>query len=218
MGGKTIPQATLEAMAQYSKQLWPDMTTFVRVVPSWLAAAPVTYTYLDAGWLQYAWGKGDVATMVAAEVAAAKSKRLGLMVGLNVLQGGNGSSGIRGTTSGNWAMSASEVEKLWNHAAQPELRLRLLQLELHSQWAHLFRPLGHQDRHGRAVHQGQGSRKDILQAVTAPGNKRPDPGERPRVRAYLLQSTDQYRSPSLRVQTWSTAALTPSSRAQWAQQ
>jgi hypothetical protein len=107
--GKPIPQATVEAMAQYSKQIWPGLTTFVRVVPSWLAAAPVTYTYLDAGWLQYAWGKGDVATMVASEVAIAKSKHLGLMVGLNVLQGGNGSSGIRGTTSGNWAMSASEV-------------------------------------------------------------------------------------------------------------
>jgi hypothetical protein len=107
--GKPIPQSTVEAMAKYSKQIWPGMTTFVRVVPSWLAAAPITYTYLDAGWLQYAWGKGDVGTMVASEVAIAKSKHLGLMVGLNVLQGGNGSSGIPGTSSGNWAMSASEV-------------------------------------------------------------------------------------------------------------
>ena len=108
--GKPIPQSTVEAMAQYSKQIWPGMTTFARVVPSWLAAAPVTYTYLDAGWLQYAWGKGDAATMVASEVAIAKSKRLGLMVGLNVLDGGNGSSGIRGTSSGKWSMSASEVK------------------------------------------------------------------------------------------------------------
>lgn len=108
-GGKVIPQATLEAMAQYSKQIWPGMTTFVRVVPSWLASASITYTYLDAGWLQYASGKGDVAKLLAAEVAAAKSKGLGLAVGLNVLDGGNGSSGIPGSTSGKHAMSASEI-------------------------------------------------------------------------------------------------------------
>ena len=31
------------------------------------------------------------------------------MVGLNVINGGNGSSGIRGDRSGEWAMSASEI-------------------------------------------------------------------------------------------------------------
>jgi hypothetical protein len=108
-GGKIIPQATLEAMAKYSKELWPQMTTMVRVVPSWLASKPVTYKYLDAGWLQYASGKGDAAKLVSAEVAAAKKKGLGLVVGMNVLDGGNGSSGIRGTKSGKWAMSASEL-------------------------------------------------------------------------------------------------------------
>jgi hypothetical protein len=108
-GGKIISQATLEAMAKYSKELWPQMTTMVRVVPSWLASGRVTYHYLDAGWLQYAAGKGDAAKLVAAEVAAAKGKGLGLVVGMNVLDGGNGSSNIRGRTSGKWAMSASEI-------------------------------------------------------------------------------------------------------------
>jgi hypothetical protein len=108
-GGKIISQATLEAMAKYSKELWPQMTTMVRVVPSWLASGRVTYRYLDAGWLQYAAGKGDAAKLVAAEVAAAKGKSLGLVVGMNVLDGGNGSSKIRGRTSGKWAMSASEI-------------------------------------------------------------------------------------------------------------
>jgi hypothetical protein len=108
-GGKVIPQATLEAMAAYSKQLWPGMTTFARVSAIWLANSPVIYRHLDAGWLQYAYGKGDVTRLVAAEVAAAKSKALGLVVGLNVLDGGNGSSGIRGTYSGRYAMSASEI-------------------------------------------------------------------------------------------------------------
>jgi hypothetical protein len=31
------------------------------------------------------------------------------VVGLNVLDGGNGSSGIKGTYSGHWAMSANEL-------------------------------------------------------------------------------------------------------------
>jgi hypothetical protein len=109
-GGKVIPQSTIEAMAQYSKEIWPSMTTFARVVPSWLVSAPISYTYLDAGWLQYAYGKGDVTKLVSAEVAAAKSKGLGLVVGLNVLDGGNGSSGIKGTLSGKYAMSASEIK------------------------------------------------------------------------------------------------------------
>jgi hypothetical protein len=108
-GGKAISPATLEAMAAYSKQIWPGMTTFVRVSAVWLASSLVTYRHLDAAWLQYARGKGDVVKVVTTEVAAAKSKRLGLVVGMNVLDGGDGSSGIRGTYGNAYAMSASEI-------------------------------------------------------------------------------------------------------------
>jgi hypothetical protein len=110
-GGKAISQATLEAMAKYSKELWPQMTTFVRVAPSYLASASVTYRYLDAGWTQYTAGKGDATNWVNAETAAAKRKGLGLVVGMNVINGGNGSSNIRGSRSGKWSMSASEIRK-----------------------------------------------------------------------------------------------------------
>jgi hypothetical protein len=85
------------------------MTTIVRVAPSYLTSASLTYQHLDAGWTQYSAGKGDAAKWVAAETEAAKRKGLGLVVGLNVLDGGNGSSGIRGWTSGKWAMSPSEI-------------------------------------------------------------------------------------------------------------
>jgi hypothetical protein len=108
-GGKIIPQATVEAMAQYSKQIWPNLPTLVRVVPSWLASAPVTYRALDAGWLQYGAGKGDAAKLVASEIAIAKNKGLGLVVGLNILDGGNGSSGVRGWIKTKWSMSAAEI-------------------------------------------------------------------------------------------------------------
>jgi hypothetical protein len=113
-GGKAISQGTLEAMAQHSKGLWPQMTTFVRVEPSYLASASLTYKHLDAGWTQYQVGKGDAAKWVAAEVAAAKRKGLGLVVGLNLLNGGNGSSKIRGTRSGKWAMSPNEIRNYGN--------------------------------------------------------------------------------------------------------
>ncbi|MEO7237072.1 MAG: hypothetical protein ABIZ96_00495 [Gemmatimonadales bacterium] len=108
-GGKQVPQATIEAMAKYSKQIFPKMLTVVRVVPTWLASAPVTYTYLDAGWGQYTAVKGDVTRWVTTEVNAAKSKGLGLVVSLNVLNGGNGSSNIRGSESGKYSMSATEL-------------------------------------------------------------------------------------------------------------
>jgi hypothetical protein len=108
-GGKIIPQATVEAMAQYSKQIWPTMNTFVHTKTAWLASTSVTYTYLDASWVQYAAGKGEVTKYIEGEISYAKSKGLGLMVGMSVLNGGNGSSGIRGTSSGSYTMSASEL-------------------------------------------------------------------------------------------------------------
>jgi hypothetical protein len=111
-GGNGISPATLEEMAKFSKQLWPEMSTMVRVAPSWLASSSQTYQYVDAGWTQYTVGKGDAAKWVASEAAAAKRKGLGLVVGLNVLDGGDGSSKIRSPkAAGKWTMSASEVRK-----------------------------------------------------------------------------------------------------------
>jgi hypothetical protein len=67
------------------------------------------YRDLDAGWLQYAYDKGDPLKLVNSEAAIAKNRGLGLVVGLNVLDGGNGSSGVRGWASGRWSMSAAEI-------------------------------------------------------------------------------------------------------------
>jgi hypothetical protein len=108
-GGKVISQKTLEEMAAYSKQLWPQMTTLVRVAPSWLRSSSMTYRHLDAGWTQYTAGKGNPATWVAAEASAARAKGLGLVVGLNVINGGDGSSGIHGDGKRYWSMSANEI-------------------------------------------------------------------------------------------------------------
>jgi hypothetical protein len=87
-GGRAIPQATVEAMAQHSKSNWPEMTTIARTDPTWLKEFSGQYVYLDAGWAQYVVRKGDVNTYLAANVAAAQSEGLGMIMGLNLLAGG----------------------------------------------------------------------------------------------------------------------------------
>jgi hypothetical protein len=98
-------------MAKFSKQLWPDMNTLVRVVPSWLASSRSGYKYLDAGWAQYSARKGDADDWTGAEVRVAQELGLGLVVSLNILNGGNGSSRTKGKTRGQYAMSGSEILK-----------------------------------------------------------------------------------------------------------
>jgi hypothetical protein len=99
-GGKTIPTSTIEAMAQYSKSLWPSLTTIMRARPTYLANGTV-YRYLDATWIQYQLSHGSFTTWTSNQIAAAKRAGLGLVVGLNVLRGGNTSSTI--------PMSASQL-------------------------------------------------------------------------------------------------------------
>jgi len=94
--GRPIPGSVVEQMAQYSKQLWPSMTTIVRVVPTYLTG---NYRYLDAAWAQYVNRRGDPGEYIRRSVADAQSRGLALIVGLNLLNGGpNGT-----------AMTASQV-------------------------------------------------------------------------------------------------------------
>lgn len=110
-GNKVIPQATVEAAAQYSKQRWPSLPTIVDAPASWLASVPVTYVYLDAAWAMFRSKNGNAGSWVAAQTSRAKAKGLGLVAGLNVLDGGDGTSGIRGTQPNTWAMSAAELKQ-----------------------------------------------------------------------------------------------------------
>lgn len=107
--GKPIAFTELEEVARYSKEVFPELTTIVRVVPTWLQGAPSRWVHLDAAWAQYRASKGDVKVYRDTQVAAAKSQGLGLMFSLNVLDGGDGSSGRGGTTSGRHNMSALEL-------------------------------------------------------------------------------------------------------------
>ncbi len=109
--GDPISYSTIEAAAKYSKGIWPGLTTVVRVVPTWLRGASFSWQYLDAAWAQYSARKGDVADYRDTQVAAAKAEGLGLVFSMNVLDGGNGSSGWRGTKSGKYNMSPSELSR-----------------------------------------------------------------------------------------------------------
>jgi hypothetical protein len=100
-GGKAIPYSTLEAMSQYSKSRWPNMATVIRAEATWMAKYSGTYKYTDATWAQYLSRRGNVNDYIRNSVAAAQKKGLALVIGLNVLRGGN----PNGT-----AMNASELK------------------------------------------------------------------------------------------------------------
>jgi hypothetical protein len=85
--GQPVPGSMLEEMARYSKSIWPSMTTIVRAHPTYMAKFSTSYKYLDAAWAQYAQRFGDPKAYLAANIAAARSKGLGLVVGLNISMG-----------------------------------------------------------------------------------------------------------------------------------
>jgi hypothetical protein len=97
--GRPISGATVDEMARYSKQLWPGMATVVRAEPRQLSGGG-NFRYLDAAWAQYVTRKGSATDYIRRNVAEAQNRGLGLIVGLNILKGGNNGS----------RMSASQVE------------------------------------------------------------------------------------------------------------
>jgi hypothetical protein len=87
-GGKTISPSTVEAMAKYSKSIWPSLATIVRAPATWANSSSIKYTYLDATWNQYVMRKGDLNKWLYNNVTAAKAKGLAMVVGINMLNGG----------------------------------------------------------------------------------------------------------------------------------
>ena len=116
-GGQEVSGADIEEMARYSKSIWPTLPTAVRSPPRWLLAGDTAYPSLDIAWAQWSGsyrGAGSGLTPVQfrdESVALAKRLGLGLIFGLNYLNGGDGSSGIGGTEDHPelWQMSAAEV-------------------------------------------------------------------------------------------------------------
>jgi hypothetical protein len=127
-GGLAISTGTLDQMGRYSKSLWPNVPTVVRVVPSYFPKAP---RYIDAAWAQWAGPRGASKGLTSVQfrdlnVADAKTRKLALVIGMNVLNGGDGSSGRAGTrdpespTADLWQMTATEVDTIGRlFAAEP---------------------------------------------------------------------------------------------------
>jgi hypothetical protein len=107
--GRPMTHKQVEEAAKASKAIWPKLPTLVRTVPTWLAGS--RWTYLDGAWAQYSARKGNVNSYRDAQSRAASKAGLTLVWGLNVLDGGNGGSGKRGTIRGKYTMSASELQK-----------------------------------------------------------------------------------------------------------
>ena len=110
-GGQIVPKATVDQMAQYSKSLFPDLATAVRAAPSELRN--YSWQYLDVAWAQYTAKKNPIAQYVPTEVAAAREEGLGLIVGLNISKGGDGSSGFGNADEPS--MSGAEILR-YGHA------------------------------------------------------------------------------------------------------
>lgn len=98
-GGQPVSSSAVEEMAKYSKELWPNLPTIVRAEPKHMGT---NHRYLDAAWAQYLSRRGNVNTYIKDVVADAQKRGLALVVGLNVLKGGN----PNGTK-----MTAGEVEQ-----------------------------------------------------------------------------------------------------------
>lgn len=103
--GKPVPMATLDEMARYSKSLFPGLPTAIRQEPSRLRG--YAWQHLDTGWAQYTARKAGTADFIAKEAGAARTLGLGLIVGLNITKGGDGSSGFG--HGDEWSMTGDEI-------------------------------------------------------------------------------------------------------------
>jgi hypothetical protein len=111
-GGTLVSLSDIDAMARYSKGIWPSMPTIIRGKTDYLLG--YDYKYLDATWAQYISSFGSVSDYITKSVREAKASGLALVVGVNQLNGG-GSGGLVGFYSPEKnAMSAKELEAAGN--------------------------------------------------------------------------------------------------------
>lgn len=84
--GTTVSPRTLDEMGRYSKQIWPGLATMVRTRPAYFPSAP---RYVDAAWATYLHRHGSVNDFLRRNVGDAQRRRMALVVGLNVINGGS---------------------------------------------------------------------------------------------------------------------------------
>jgi hypothetical protein len=125
--GRDATAADLDEMARYSKELFPGLMTYVRERATEMPLpSSGRYVYVDACVNQYQSNHGEVHEYAAEQEAQALSLGLGTINGLNIADGGDGSSGQAGWRSGFHAMSAAEITEYGNVlAAVPSMGMFL---------------------------------------------------------------------------------------------
>ncbi len=104
----TDPTATeLNDMAAISHSIFPDLDTIIRADATELPEGD--YPDLDQLLLQYKANKKDVDDYIRINMQATDELGLKRMWGLNITNGGDGSSGQAGTIEGQFTMSPSEI-------------------------------------------------------------------------------------------------------------
>lgn len=104
--------ADFEEMARYSKDLFPGLMTFVRQKATDLPVpAGGRYQWVDAQVNQYEAMEGPVERYAVDQAARARLLGLGVINGLNIADGGDGSSRQPGYRAKHWAMSADEITR-----------------------------------------------------------------------------------------------------------
>jgi hypothetical protein len=120
----------LDEMAKYSKEVLPHLMTFVRQRATWMPVpnnSRSAYKYLDAVDNQYKSTDGDAATYAQTEYDTAKALHVQVIQGMNIADGGDGSSGQPGWREGKYAMSADEITEYGNALLTvPSIQLFLL--------------------------------------------------------------------------------------------
>lgn len=102
----------LDEMARCSKEVLPGLATFVRDKATGMPIPSAgRYIHVDAIVNQYRHREGDVVDWTRRQVAQARVLDVGLIHGLNIANGGDGSSQQPGWQEGRFAMSAAEIER-----------------------------------------------------------------------------------------------------------
>jgi hypothetical protein len=110
--GGTNPTVTqIESIGQYVKQLWPHARVAMRAKPDW--GAPHVWQHMDVAWAQYngPYRDGTPSSYIAAQTNAANAAKLGLVMGLNVLDGGCGPASD--TVSGSKCLPGIAGTGIW---------------------------------------------------------------------------------------------------------
>ena len=101
----------LEEMARYSHEILPGLRVIVRADARELPLPTNgSYQELDATVNQYVYQDGDVEEYALSQAERADNLGLDIINGLNIADGGDGTSGQPGWSSGHYAMSAQEIE------------------------------------------------------------------------------------------------------------